>query len=82
MTPQMQQTLFVQNPRPTLQEALDFVDNQVNQVQRKQTLYTALKRQKNRNLSIVGSVMEITGEICVLLTRAPSAAKNAGSLDT
>ena len=29
MTPQMQQTLFVQNPRPTLQEALDFVDNQV-----------------------------------------------------
>ena len=29
MTAQMQQTMFVQNPRPTLQEVLDFVDNQV-----------------------------------------------------
>ena len=29
MNSSMQQTLFVQNPRPTLQETLDFVDNQV-----------------------------------------------------
>ena len=52
MSPNMQQTLFVQNPRPTLQETLNFVDNQV-------MVENMTNRQTKRKQETVHNIPEI-----------------------
>ena len=52
MSASMQQTLFIQNSRPTLQEALDFVDNQV------MVENMTNKQQTNRKSDTVHNIQE------------------------
>ena len=52
MSSTMQQTLFVQNPRPTLQETLDFVDNQV-------MVENMTNRQTKRKQEFVHNISEV-----------------------
>ena len=89
MTPTRQATLFVQNPRPSLQETLDFVDNQVivenltqkSGAKKTDTVHNIEETEKPKH-SIAGFATGTTGATCTQLIKNPSVVGNAVSRAT
>ena len=87
MTEKMKSTLFVQNARPSLQETLDFIDNQVivenmikTPTKKADTINNIRATQKSRQISNAGIVTVTTDDNTVQLTRSLSIAGGASSL--